>query len=61
MSNNPIGWRMHRDLRAADCASLTSAVRVPLGQLEPLGERRHRGRDVGRGKVADQAPGGREM
>ena len=29
----------------------------PLGQLQALGERRHRGRDVGRGEVADRAPG----
>ena len=52
----PIGPRVHRDLRR-QLRIVDERRERALGQLQPLGERRHRGRDVGRGEVADRAPG----
>ena len=52
----PVGSRVHRDLGRQLRIGDERGQRA-LGQLEPFGERRHRGRDVGRGEVADRAPG----
>ena len=52
----PVGPWVHRDLRR-QLGIVDERGERALGQLEALGERRHRGHDVGRGEVADRAPG----